>query len=80
MSVAELQTNLIRLIVQTNDSTFLKDMLAFFKMHEKEGDWWENISDHEKEMIGIGEREIDEGNGIPYEQVRAEIEQLLKKN
>ena len=80
MTVAELQTDLIKLIVHTNDSTFLKDMLAFFKTHQQQGDWWETISEYEKEMMGIGEKEIEEGRGIPYDQVRSEINQILKKN
>ncbi len=80
MSVAEIQTDLIRLIVQTNDSEFLQQMLAFFKSYNKDDDWWDKISDREKELIEIGAKELEEGKGIPYEEVRKEINNRFKKN
>lgn len=80
MNVAEIQTDLIRLIVQTNDSEFLQQMLVYFKSYNKDEDWWDNISDHEKESIEEGAKELEESKGIPYEEVRKSINERFKKN
>ena len=80
MSVADLKTDLIKLVVITEDKAFLKYMIDNFKSYHQGEDWWDNLSDYEREMIEAGLKEIDKGKGIPYEQVRIEINEILHKS
>lgn len=80
MSAAELKNDLIKVIINTEDVTFLQKVKDFFKKQNATLDWWDEISDHEKEMIELGLKDIEEGNVVTHEDVRAEINKLLRKN
>jgi predicted transcriptional regulator len=80
MSTADLKNDLIKVIVNTDDVSFLRQIRDFFKKHQVTTDWWDEISDYEKEMIEIGAKEIEEGKVVPHEEVRAEINKMLRKN
>lgn len=80
MSAAELKNDLIKVIINTEDITFLQKVKDFFKKQQVNTDWWDEISDHEKEMIELGLKDIEEGRVVPHEQVKAEINKLLGKN
>ena len=80
MSAADLKNDLIKVIVNTDDIAFLRQLKDFFKKHQVTTDWWDEISDHEKEMIKLGIKEIEEGNVVAHEDVRGEINKLLRKN
>jgi predicted transcriptional regulator len=43
-------------------------------------DWWDEISDHEKEMIELGLKDIEEGRVVPHEEVRTGINKILIEN
>ncbi|HFA48714.1 MAG TPA: hypothetical protein ENJ95_06835 [Bacteroidetes bacterium] len=77
MDVAELQIELIKYIVHTNDSDFLQQLLQAIKSYRKGEDWWERIFEKEKEAIEIGIQQLDNGEGIPHEEVRKEINKRL---
>ena len=80
MSAAELKNDLIKVIINTEDINFLQQVMDFFKKQNATADWWDEISDHEKEMIELGLKNIDEGRVVPHEEVRAEINKILRKN
>ena len=80
MSAAELKNDLIKIIVNTDDMAFLQQVKDFFKKHKTSTDWWEEISDQEKEMIERGLKDVEEGNVVAHEDVRAEINKILRKN
>jgi len=46
---------------------------------EEMPDWWDELSQEEKDDIDLGLRQLREGKGIPHEQVMAEARELLKK-
>lgn len=79
MSVSEIQNDLIRKILQTENLQLLKRLQELFSLPEKELDWWNTISDEEKKLIEIGEKELEAGLGIPHEEVRKEINERFKK-
>jgi predicted transcriptional regulator len=80
MSAAELKNDLIKVIINTEDINFLQKVKDFFKKQQVDTDWWDEISDHEKEMIELGLKDIEEGRVVPHEQVRAEINKMLIEN
>lgn len=79
MSVIEIQHDLIKKILQTEDLYFLRRLQEFFQLPSETTDWWFTISEEEKEMIEIGNRELEEGKGVPYEEVRKAVKERLEK-
>ncbi len=73
MSAAELKNDLIKVIINTEDIKFLQQVKDFFKKQNATLDWWDEITEHEKEMIELGLKDNEEGRVVPQEEVRAEI-------
>ncbi len=80
MNTAELKNDLIKVIVNTDDITFLQQVMNFFKTHQVTTDWWDDISEEEKALIEEGAKDVEEGRVVPYAEVKAEIKQILNKN
>ena len=71
MSTSELKSNLHHLIDQIDDNSILR---AVYKLLSEKGsgaqeDWWEQLSENYKDLIEQGLKELDEGKGIPHEEV-----------
>ena len=77
MSALELKNNLLRMVVETDDPLLLKQIIALFATLRQEKDWWDLISDAEKQKIELGMRQAAEGKIVSHEVVRAEERQLL---
>ncbi|MBI5914554.1 MAG: hypothetical protein HY842_04195 [Bacteroidetes bacterium] len=80
MNTAELKNDLIKIIINTDDIVFLRQVRDYFKTHWTDRDWWDEISEEEKQLIEAGMRDIESGNVVSHEEVRAEINKILKKN
>lgn len=79
MKAAELKLELIRFVLKEEDIGFLEGLKILIEYNRSKGDWWDEISEHEKQMIAEGEADIVAGRVVPYEQVRAEINEILQK-
>ena len=77
MSALELKNNLLRMVVETDDPLLLKQIIALFATLRQEKDWWDLISDAEKQKIELGMRQAAEGKIVSHKVVRAEVRQLL---
>ena len=78
MDVIELRTDLHNMIDKINDSNVLnavKTLLA--GKATKQPDWWDTISDEEREEIEQGLAEADRGEVIPHEEVMAKYKKWL---
>lgn len=74
MSTAELKYNLVKLIESINDSQTLQAVYTLLsKKVETETDFWDELSDEEKEAIEESLAELDRGETIPHEEVMDEI-------
>jgi len=80
MTTAEIKNTLHKLVVNTEDPKVLQQVIAYFQSLIKENDWWDDLSPKEKEMIEKGLKQVDEGKGVPYEQVREKARKILQKN
>ncbi len=80
MTISEMQNNLIRLVLDTQDSKLLGQVINMFKTKQPEQtpDWWDEISEEEKEMIKISERQIEKGEVMTWEQVKKNADSMLK--
>ncbi|MBN2611966.1 MAG: hypothetical protein JXB00_10455 [Bacteroidales bacterium] len=53
-STAEIKKYLHKLIVETNDESILSKVQAYFTtLKDKNVDWWDTISDQEKEPLTL---------------------------
>ena len=77
MSVLELKNNLLRMVVETDDPLLLKQVIAIFATLRQEKDWWDLISEAEKQKIELGMKQAAEGKTVSHEVVRAEVQKIL---
>jgi predicted transcriptional regulator len=78
VSIAEIKNYLHKLIVETDDENILSKVQAYFTTLKSENvDWWDTISDQEKEAINIGLQQLENGEGIPHEEVKRKVDKLL---
>ena len=78
MNTAELKSNLHQLIVETNDVTVLKQIQDYFKeLTFKKSDWMDEVSNEAKRAINKGLNQLDNGEGIPNDEVDRQISELF---
>ncbi len=79
MTVAEVKNDLIFQILQINDQKMLEHLSQYFHNLLAGKDWWEDLSEPQKEMVFRGSEQIDRGEVVPDEAVRSKARQLLSK-
>lgn len=77
MSIAELKNDLHRMVVETDNPQILLQIAAFFASLRGEGDWWDSLSEEEKQKIEIGVANAEKGEVIPYTKVREKVKSIL---
>ena len=75
MSTAELKLSLYNLIDNINDNAVLQRVHSL--LSKSNTDWWDAISDEEKEAIHVGTQQLANGEGIPHEEVQKKVDKLL---
>ncbi len=78
MTTIELKNDLLRMIAETDDPAKLQLLLEWFGIIREEKDWWQEISEKERQLILEGRKQLADGQGIPHEQVRLKVKQLLQ--
>lgn len=77
-STAKIKNYLHKLIVETDDEIILSKVQAYFTtLKSKNVDWWDAISDQENEAVNIGLQQLEDGEGIPHEEVKRKADKLL---
>lgn len=75
---AEIKDYLHKLIVETDDINILSKVQAYFTtLKSKNVDWWDMISDQEKEAINTGLKQLENGEGISHKEVKNKVNKLL---
>ena len=75
---SEIKNYLHKLIVETDDESILSKVQSYFTTLKSENvDWWDTISDQEKDAINIGLQQLENGEGIPHEDVKRKVDKLL---
>ena len=57
--------------------TFLKAIEVDFVEEHKDNDWWNEISDAEKNSIEMGLKDAEEGKVVPHSEVKKLYEKYL---
>jgi thiamine pyrophosphate-dependent acetolactate synthase large subunit-like protein len=72
MNLQAKKLELVQLIINTTKPLTLRKVEEVLK-NEKESDWWDEISDAERQSIEQGLAEADRGELIPHEEVMKQI-------
>ena len=72
MNLQAKKLELVQLIINTKKSLTLKKVEEVLKK-EKESDWWDEISQAERQSIEKGQAEADKGELIAHEVVMKEV-------
>ena len=54
-----------------------KKLLQYYKKHQTTADWWDTISENEKQLIEKGITQLQNGEGIKHQDVRKKVEKLF---
>ena len=77
-NTAEIKDYLHKLIVETDDENILNKVQAYFTtLRSKDIDWWDTISEAEKEAIQLGIKQLENGQGILHSEVKLSADYLL---
>ncbi len=80
VNTLEIKNYLHKLIAETDDKDILSKVQAYFTtLRSNNIDWWEAISNKEKEAIKIGLQQLEKGEGKPHEEVKQKVNKLLGK-
>lgn len=58
---------LIKLLAETQDPAIIKSIRKIFKKEKK--DWWDDLTEAQKADIEEGERQIERGDFVLYEDI-----------
>ena len=62
---------LIKKLLETNDESIIAAVKKIFKTEKK--DWWDELTPEQKEEIEEGERQINNGEFILYEDLMKKL-------
>ncbi|GAA3725944.1 hypothetical protein GCM10022422_04090 [Flavobacterium ginsengisoli] len=58
---------LIKLLAETENPIIIKSIRKIFKKEQK--DWWDDLTNEQKAEIEEGERQIERGEFVEYEEM-----------
>lgn len=77
MHLTKIKTKLHELIESTNDEKILENL--FQQLSDNKEDWWENLSEIQKQRLSESEQQYDRGGIVSNEAVFEKIQQRLQK-
>ena len=76
MDVQATKIELAQLLLNTENVSVLNKIKTILKTEKK--DWWDELTDFQKEQIEIGENQIDNGEVISWEEVKKQMNERKK--
>jgi len=73
----KIKTKLHELIENTNDEKILENL--FQQLSDNKKDWWENLSEIQKQRLSESEQQYKRGEIVSNETVLEKIQQWLQK-
>ena len=69
------------MIVETNDINILSKIKAYFQqLKDHDQDWWDTLSDCDKQLINKGVEQLNEEKGIYHNDVKGKVNKLLSED
>lgn len=79
MNISAEKLSIIQRICELQDADLLDLVKNIVNIPQKvKSDWWDNISDLEKESIDRGIRQVNEGEVLSHSEVKRKYEKWLK--
>lgn len=82
MSALELKNDIFQILINTNDSNLLaevKEAVVSIVQGKEQSDWWDTISDKEKQSIERGIKDIEAGRVISNEEMEKHMKQKIEQ-
>ena len=76
MDIQATKIELAQLLLNTDNVSVLNKIKTILKTEKK--DWWDELTDFQKEQIEIGENQIDNGEVISWEEVKKQMNEGKK--
>lgn len=73
MNIEAEKISLAKLIFDIEDINILNQVKEILDRENNKADFWDELSDVQKEGINLGIKQLDAGEGIPYEEVLKNI-------
>ena len=67
MDIQVEKLELIKMLAETENPSIIKAIKRVFQSEKK--DWWDELSDEQKEAIEEGERQIENGEFVTFEEM-----------
>ena len=67
MNIQAEKLKLMKLILETDNPKVLESIKKLFR-NESKADFWESLSDEQKQEIELGIQEVNEGKTVDYEK------------
>lgn len=81
MNTAEIKNYINKIVLDTNDLDILNKIQSYIEqLRTKNIDWWDDLTDEQKKDAQTGLNQLENGEGIPHEEVRNRINKMLGKN
>ena len=80
MSALEIKNDLLRLLMETDDTTLLEKVRKYFKVLKKEPMSKAELEAQELAMAEIGLEQIEKGQVMSHEEARRRINERLRKH
>jgi uncharacterized protein YheU (UPF0270 family) len=74
----ELKNTLISMVAETDDPDTLRQIIAFLSVLRGKTDWWEHLSDAEKARVEKARMQMEAGQVVAHEFVRAEVKKIFE--
>jgi predicted transcriptional regulator len=71
MDIQAEKISLAQLLLKTEDITIIKKVKAIFKTQKE--DWWDELSNAQKEAINEGLDDFENGRTFSYEEVKKQL-------
>ena len=65
--------------IMANSNPELMEMISDQMEAERGGDWWDELTDEDKQRLEQSMREAEEGKTVSHEQVQRETREWLKR-
>ncbi|MCY7362624.1 MAG: hypothetical protein LH629_11255 [Ignavibacteria bacterium] len=79
MNIKNDKQSLIDWISSLEDETIIETIKEFKESYSSKKDWWDEISEAEKNSIDRGLKDAEEGRVIPYEQVKEKYKKWISE-
>lgn len=73
MNIEAEKISLAKLLLDTEDINILNQIKEILLRENEKADFWDELSEAQKEAINLGSKQLDAGEGIPYEEVLKKI-------